>query len=107
MLNIRRITAVALLLSAHAALADDWKFIAAPYGLLAGVEGNSSVGRVNEAPVEADFGDILENLDIGFLGQFEALHREQYGVFVDLIWMRLKNDDGRTPGGGKIEAVVE
>lgn len=109
MLNIRRmiIIAVALLLSSHTALANDWEFIAAPYGLLAGVEGESSVGRVNGAPVDADFGDVLENLDIGFLGQFEALHRDEYGVFVDLIWMRLKNDDGRTPGGGKIEAVVD
>ena len=47
--------------------------------------------------IDESFGDILDNLDIGFMGVGEARY-ERFGVFTDLVYVRL-SDSGDTPFG--------
>lgn len=56
-----------------------------------------------------DFGDaLLENLDFAFIGAFEA-RRDNYGLLVDVVHMRLSTDKA-TPGplfGGATVGIKE
>ena len=47
--------------------------------------------------IDESFGDILDNLDIGFMGVAEARY-ERFGVFTDLVYVKL-SDSGDTPFG--------
>ena len=74
-----------------------WTFTIAPYGWLAGIEGDVGCSAGRTAHVDESFGDILDNLDIGFMGVAEARY-ERFGVFTDLVYVRL-SDSGDTPFG--------
>ena len=86
---------VALLAAAplHAA---EWKHEVAPYLWGAAISGTTAVGPV-EADVDASFSDILDNLEMGFMGTYRA-SRDRVSVTVDGIYMGL-GGDGRGPAG--------
>ncbi len=44
---------------------DDWEVLILPYGLFANIEGEAAVGRTDPTSIDVNFGDILENLQIG------------------------------------------
>ena len=73
-----------------------WTFTIAPYGWLAGIEGDVGA-RGRTTHIDESFGDILDNLDIGFMGVGEARY-ERFGVFTDLVYVKL-SDTGDTPFG--------
>lgn len=75
---------------------SDWEFAFAPYLFMSGISGTVGArGRVLE--VDASFGNVLENLDIGIMGTLEA--RKGKFVFVsDLIWTKMSAERD-TPGG--------
>ena len=73
-----------------------WTFTVAPYAWLAGLEGDVGAGG-RTTHVDESIGDILSNLDIGFMGVAEARY-ERFGVFTDLVYARL-SDSGDTPFG--------
>lgn len=75
---------------------SDWEFAFAPYLYASGISGTVGArGRVLE--VDASFGNVLENLDIGLMGTMEA--RKGKFVFVsDLIWTKMSAERD-TPGG--------
>ena len=50
---------------------DGWEFTVAPYLWMAGPDGDVTV-KGTKSSVDADFGDILDNLDVGAQGYFEA-----------------------------------
>jgi hypothetical protein len=94
-----------------AAEADTWQFEVTPYLLAAGLDGTVGVAGY-KADVDASFGDILDNLDGGFMGIFEAQKGPwQFGV--EAVYMELGSETVKKlegPGGilsakGKLKAT--
>lgn len=72
----------------------DWNFVVAPYIWFGGFNGMVQAGPL-EAEVDADFSDIFENLDMGFMLYGEARY-QKYGFAID--WLTLNMGlEGMTP----------
>jgi hypothetical protein len=69
-----------------------WSFVIEPYLLISSIDGDAGVGRVNDVDVEVDFGDILEDLEAGFMIVLEAHHASGWGVMIDYGFMDLGSD---------------
>ena len=69
-----------------------WSFELEPYLMITNIEGDTSLGRVVGTPVDVDFGTILDNLDMAFMGHFEAHHQSGWGFWIDYGFMDLSND---------------
>jgi len=66
---------------------DGWQFAFTPYLFATGVSGTVGAnGR--ELEVDANFGNVWENLDIGLMGTFEA-RKGRFVMFTDLFWSKL------------------
>jgi hypothetical protein len=76
--------------------AAEWKHELAPYVWGSGMSGTATVGTV-AADVDMSFGDILDDLEMGFMGAYRAT-RERLSVTVDGIYMGL-GSAGRGPAG--------
>lgn len=76
--------------------ASDWEHEVAPYLWGAALDGRSGVGDLS-VDVDASFGDILDNLELGFMGAWQA-QRDQLWLAVDVVYMGL-GADGRGPSG--------
>jgi hypothetical protein len=97
-----RVLALALLASTplHAA---DWTHELAPYLWGAGLEGTTAVGPVS-ADVDASFSDILDALEMGFMGSYRG-SSDRISVMFDLVYAGL-GGDGKGPGGA-VKADVD
>jgi opacity protein-like surface antigen len=61
-----------------------WEFRVALYGWAEGIEGDVGVlGRT--APVDISFSDIIEDLDMGFMGAFEV-GRDRWSFIADFVY---------------------
>lgn len=89
----------ALTLLSVAADAQDWSYQFEPYVLASSIEGDAGVGRAVGVAVDVDFGDILEVLDMGLMGHFEAHHSNGWGVALDYGFMDLGADISGARGG--------
>ena len=76
--------------------AEGWTHELAPYVWGAGMDGTTGVRGVT-ADVDASFGDILDNLEAGFMGMYRGT-RDRLSVTVDGVYMGL-GASGRGPGG--------
>jgi len=74
-----------------------WTFTAAPYGWAAGLDGTVGVFGLPPVQVDASFGDILENFDIGFMGAGEARYG-RFGIAMDLLYLKVSTS-ADTPFG--------
>lgn len=98
-------------LIAFAAHADEsanrnWKFSFEPYLLGASIKGDAAMGRVQGIPIDVDFSDILENLQMAGMSRFEAQHKNGWGILFDYGFMDLGADT--TVGfGGVVDAGVK
>ena len=81
---------------------DGWEFVAAPYIWFAGIDGDETV-RGTKASVDADFGDVWDNLDVGAQGYFE-LRKDKWGGYVDATYIRVTSDAEVGPVDIDIEA---
>ncbi len=86
----------ALLLAATPLQAAEWKHELAPYVWGSAMSGTTTTGPVS-ADVDASFGDILDNLEMGFMGAYRA-SRDRLSITVDGIYMGL-GSHGRGPAG--------
>ena len=75
--------------------AEDWTHEIAPYVWGAGMDGTTGLGGVS-ADVDASFGDILDNLELGFMGMYRGT-RDRFSVTIDAVYMGL-GATGRGPG---------
>jgi hypothetical protein len=44
------------------------------------IDGDTSLGRIDDADVDVDFNDILENLKLGGMVHFEAVQKTGWGA---------------------------
>lgn len=86
----------AAVLAASPLHAEEWKHEVAPYLWGAAMNGATTVGTVS-ADVDVSFGDILDNLEMGFMGTYRAT-RGPLSVTVDGVYMGL-GGSGRGPAG--------
>jgi hypothetical protein len=76
-----------LVLAAPVAAAAEWKHELAPYMFFAGMDGSTGVGPVI-ADVDVSFGDVVENLEMGFMGMYRGT-TGRYSIILDTIYMGL------------------
>jgi hypothetical protein len=74
--------------SASAADDSHWHFALTPYLWGMSAKGTVSFKGIPEQPVEASFGDILSNLNFGFLGRTEG-RKGRVGFATDVTFMNL------------------
>ena len=65
-----------------------WEFTTALYAPLMGLEGDIGVGGLAPTHVDVPFDEILDNLDGGLSGAFEA-KKDRWSITVDAIWLKL------------------
>ncbi len=75
---------------------NQWNVELTPYFWAAELDGDATL-RGRTGSVDASFSDILDNLDIAFMGRLEAWKGE-WGLFVDGLYMDL-GAEFRTPRG--------
>ena len=76
-------------------MASGWQFGVAPYLFAAGISGTVGA-RGQSLDIDSSFGNVWENLDIGFMGQFEA-RKGRFVSLNDLMWVKLSSERD-TPG---------
>ena len=75
--------------------ADEWHFTATPYLWLAGIDGDVTV-RGFESDVDVNFGDIVDVIDFGAIGHFEA-KKGRWAIMSDLVYLKV-SENADTPG---------
>jgi len=81
------VLACLVLLAAMPLHAEEWKHELAPYMWGSAMEGTTGIGDVT-ADVDVSFGDILDNLEMGFMGMYRGT-RDRFSISVDTIFMGL------------------
>lgn len=85
-----------ILLAPAVTQAAEWRHELAPYVWGAGMSGETGVGNAI-ADVDMSFADILEDLELGFMGVYRAT-KDRYSVTADIVFMGLGSTE-RGPGG--------
>ncbi|RDJ02744.1 hypothetical protein [Rhizobium grahamii] len=80
-----------------------WEFTVAPYFWAAGISGNVRQFGLPEVDIDADFSDILDNLDFAFMATAEARY-DRYSIVGDVVYVKL-GADAHTPRGILAESV--
>ncbi|MCW1411900.1 hypothetical protein OLZ32_27150 [Rhizobium sp. 1AS11] len=80
-----------------------WEFTFAPYFWAAGLSGDIGQFGLPEVHVDADFGDILDNLDFAFMAAGEARY-DRFSIVADVIYTKL-GADADTPAGILADSV--
>ena len=71
----------------------DWEFILTPYLWAISLNGTSQVGPFPPLDIDADFGDLLDNLNMALAAHME-LHRGKWAIALDPMWAQLEMDLG-------------
>ena len=80
---------------------DDWHFDLAPlYGWFGKIDGDVGIGPVEQS-LQADFGDIWDNLEAIFTAHFEA-RKGCWGGIIDYSYLNL-GPGGTLPNGAKVD----
>jgi hypothetical protein len=77
--------------------AGGWQFTIAPYLWTPRTEIDLTVGPLTRSRTIEFFDDIVDNLNLGFSGHFEASWREWTGL-LDLLYLKLGKDETIGPG---------
>ena len=84
---------------------SNWEITVAPYLLIGSVTGESTIGVVGPAEVDADFGDILKTLQFALMARAE-IFKGEWGLVTDLLYLKLGSEKS-TPVGGILNAEVK
>ncbi|WP_416797358.1 hypothetical protein [Ciceribacter azotifigens] len=82
---------------------DGWSLAVSPYFWAAGISGDVAQFGLPEVHLESDFGDILKDLDFGFMAIGEARHG-RFSIFGDVIYTKVSSGVS-TPLGIVAESV--
>ncbi|BAO45090.1 hypothetical protein [Thiolapillus brandeum] len=97
------LSGLAMLLASGCSLAQagdtGWATELDIYMLGANIKGDSSMGRITGAPVDIDFGDILETLKMSFMGRVETMYDNRWGFWLDYAFMDLADKKTNARGG--------
>ena len=77
----------------EAAQEDGWKFSFELYGWIASIGGNSASG----SGIDVDFDDILDDLEMAFMGAF-GVRKGKWAGMADVLYFDLENDQDIAPG---------
>lgn len=83
---------------------DRWKFSFSPYFWIAGITGDTAVFGLPEVHSDQSFGDILRDIDFGFMGAGEARYG-RFSVLTDISYARITSDSA-TPRGVFADSVA-
>lgn len=83
----RLLATAVLALASAAAVASEWQHEFTPYLWGSGMDGAVTIGPVR-ADVDVGFSDILDNLEMGFMGSYRA-SRDRWSIMVDAMYMGL------------------
>lgn len=90
--------AVASFVLSTSTFAEGWEIKLSPYLWGSGMKGEvATLPGVPAAEIDITFEDILDNLDMAFMGTFEA-RKDRIGVFADIIYVSLDTGSAETPG---------
>ena len=93
----RQATLLGMALLAAAPLhAEGWTHELAPYLWGAAMDGTTGIRDVT-ADVNMSFGDIVDNLEMGFMGMYRASH-DRLSITVDTVYMGLGATESRPNG---------
>jgi hypothetical protein len=93
---------------AKPASSDGWTIAASPYFWGAGISGDVGQFGLPAVHLDSDFGDILKDLDFGFMAVGEARH-DRFSVFGDVTYTKVSSG-AATPLGivaGRVDATSE
>jgi hypothetical protein len=87
--------------------ADAWSFAVAPYFWTASIHGEAEVGPLPPTDVDLSFGDILEDLQFGFMLAVEARKAERdWALLFDAFYLDLE-DEGNVVESNLSGVMVE
>lgn len=87
--------AMLLTLSVHAE--DEWQFVVSPYLWVAGQSGDvATLPGAQPAEIDIGFEDIVEHLDMTFMGLFEA-RKGKLVLFSEIFYIDIETDKVDTP----------
>ncbi|MBT8058585.1 MAG: hypothetical protein KJO33_03255 [Gammaproteobacteria bacterium] len=97
---MKRIPAICLVLFlipgyALAQGSDTWDWKIAPYLWTVGIDGQLSIGEINQ-DLDVSFSDILSDFDVGG-SLYGEIGRGQHAFHIDYTYLRLKPDDTALP----------
>ena len=87
------------------AVADEWDWGITPYLWAAGIDGSVSAGNLN-ADISVDFADLVNVLQGGGLLRLEGTSG-QNGVFSDIVFLAVEEEDAKDTPGGTLEADLD
>jgi opacity protein-like surface antigen len=91
---------------AAAAPRSGWSFAFTPYLWGAAMEGSVGAGALPTINIDMSFSDILDHLDAGLMGAFEA-RKGRWGILLDAIYMKIEDSaTASRTGAGPIGATV-
>jgi hypothetical protein len=85
---------------------NKWAFQIEPYIMFPNMKGNVAIGNLPEVEVDANVGDIFNNLQMGLMLYFEA-HNDKWAISSDVIYMDLLQDvnEGKVINSGELGAT--
>ena len=99
------VSASSLPATAVAQESDNWKFRVTPYLWLLGLDGTTAA-LGNDVDVDADFGDILDVLNIALSVNME-LSKGDYFVLMDTMYAQLETDFSGPGAGGPVGGAID
>lgn len=69
---------------------DAWSYEFTPYLWAAGMKGDTQAGSLPKTTTDMSFSDVLDVLDFGLMGAFEA-RKGRWGLFADAMYMKVSD----------------
>lgn len=83
-----------------------WSFEFTPYLWGAAMEGSVGAGELPTMNIDMSFSDVLDHLDAGLMGAFEA-RKGRWGALLDAIYMKIEDSATATrTGAGPVGATA-
>jgi len=95
-----------LLLPTGLAAQDKWSWKVAPYVLTPSIDGDVTLGRLATAGINVNPADIIERLNLGFMGYVEGYHTSGWGFNIDYGFMDLSDNGSFAGGAGTANADI-